>query len=197
MSSMKTYNEDLVYQVTRAKVLNKKRPLASTKDRSEVAGSGKKPWAQKGTGRARHGSIRSPLWRGGGVTFGPRKERNYKKGVTKKMANAALIMVFDRKKKEHEVKEVKDIVLEAFRTKYFFDWVGKIAGTASALVISEKDTALLARAGRNIPGVMVKGPQDVDVLDLLSRRYCIITTEASKQLLARMPARKEKKAVIA
>jgi len=185
--SERLYNADLVYQVVRAKMLNKKRPLASTKDRAEVAGSGKKPWPQKGTGRARHGSVRSPIWRGGGVTFGPRKERNYKKGVTKKMANAALSMVFQKKLQEKEIKQVDSITLEEYKTKYFSRWLKDLtkADSASTIVVSGKDTALLKRAGRNIPGVTVRGPEDIDVLDLLSHRYCIITSDASKRLMAR------------
>jgi len=186
---MLKYNPDLVYQVVRAKMLNKKRPLASTKDRSEVSGSGRKPWPQKGTGRSRHGSIRSPLWRGGGITFGPRKERNYKKGVTKKMANAALAMVFDKKRQEHEVREVESITIEQYKTKYFYRWLRTLTDEGSALVVSGKDTGLLKRASRNIPGVSVRAPQDVDAVDLLSHRYCIITSEASKRLIERMPAK--------
>ena len=82
---MTKYNSDLVHQVVRIKMLNKKRPVASTKDRSKVSGGGRKPWAQKGTGRARAGSSRSPLWRGGGITFGPDAKRNYKGDISKKM----------------------------------------------------------------------------------------------------------------
>lgn len=192
---MLKYNPDLVYQVVRAKMLNKKRPLASTKDRSEVSGSGRKPWPQKGTGRARHASIRSPLWRGGGITFGPRKGRNYKKGVTQKMANTALAMVFAKKRQENEVRDIEGIMLEEYKTKYFFRWLKALVDEESALVVSNKDVALLKRVSRNIPGVSVRTPENVDALDLLSHRYCVITSEASKRLMSRMPAKTTKKSI--
>jgi len=91
------FNADLVYQVVRTKQLNKRRRIASTKDRAQVAGGGRKPWPQKGTGRARAGSNRSPLWRGGGITFGPNASRSYAGKVTQKMGKLALAMVLQKK----------------------------------------------------------------------------------------------------
>jgi len=94
-------NPDLVHQVATSQMANRRQVIAHTKDRGEVRGGGKKPWRQKGTGRARHGSIRSPLWKGGGVTFGPTKERNFKKIIPKKMKRKALFMVLSAKAKEN------------------------------------------------------------------------------------------------
>ena len=90
-------NHDMIHQVIVAQQNNHRRVLAHTKDRSEVRGGGKKPWRQKGTGRARHGSIRSPLWKGGGVTFGPRNDRNFSKNINRKMAFGALAMIMSDK----------------------------------------------------------------------------------------------------
>ncbi|MCK4554466.1 50S ribosomal protein L4, partial [Candidatus Parcubacteria bacterium] len=86
-------NEPLVHQAMVAQMSNERQVLAHTKDRSEVRGGGRKPWKQKGTGRARAGSIRSPIWKGGGVTFGPRKDRNFSKNINKKMKQNAMLMV--------------------------------------------------------------------------------------------------------
>ena len=96
------WNPDLVHQVLAAQESNARKPLAHAKGRGEVRGGGKKPWRQKGTGRARHGSIRSPLWKGGGVTHGPTKERNFEKKINKKMRRAALFSILSRKTKEQE-----------------------------------------------------------------------------------------------
>src|SRR3989344_1315897 len=85
-----SWNADLVHQALGKILANSRRVLANTKDRAQVSGGGRNPWKQKGTGRARHGSIRSPLWKGGGVTHGPLKEKNYKKKINKKMASVAI-----------------------------------------------------------------------------------------------------------
>ena len=94
-------NSDLIYQVVLAQRGNRRQGTAQAKMRGEVRGGGRKPWRQKGTGRARHGSTRSPLWRGGGVTFGPRADKNYKKRIPKKMGRKALFMVLSAKAKEN------------------------------------------------------------------------------------------------
>ncbi|MBI3335867.1 MAG: 50S ribosomal protein L4 [Candidatus Portnoybacteria bacterium] len=176
------YNPDLVYQVVRARLLNKRRPIASTKDRSEVSGGGKKPWPQKGTGRARHGSIRSPLWRKGGVTFGPRRERSYAKVVPEKIARKALSMVLEKKREDRELIEVDDITSSEGKTKAFSFWLSQLRPNGSSLVIPHKGGALVKRAGRNIPKVKVVEPENVDIIDLLSYKYLIITKEALARL---------------
>lgn len=190
---MGTYNPDLVYQVVRAKILNKKRPIASAKDRSEVRGGGKKPWPQKGTGRARHGSIRSPLFKGGGVTFGPRKERNYRKKVSSRMADSALAMVLEKKREDKEIREVKGIEVKGYKTKYLAKWLKEIVGEGSALVVPDENVLETKRIGRNIPRVTIRDAKNIDVVDILKHKYLVITAPALKVLRERVIMKQESK----
>jgi len=113
-------NSNLVHQAVVAQTANKRQVLAHTKDRSEVRGGGKKPWRQKGTGRARHGSIRSPLWRGGGITFGPTNERNFSLKINKKAKRKALLMCLSDKAKNERIILVDNLELAEAKTKKFF-----------------------------------------------------------------------------
>ncbi len=110
-------NSDLVHQVVLAQMSNQRQVIAHTKDKSEVRGGGRKPWKQKGTGRARHGSIRSPIWKGGGVTFGPTKDRNFKKKINKKMRRKALFMVLSSKVQDKEMIVLDKLKIEKPKTK--------------------------------------------------------------------------------
>jgi len=114
-------NSDLVYQVVLSQTANRRQVLAKTKDRSEVRGGGRKPWRQKGTGRARHGSIRSPIWKGGGVTFGPTTEKVFKKIIPKKMRRKALFMVLSAKAKENLILVLDKLEIEKPKTKSMID----------------------------------------------------------------------------
>src|SRR3990167_1910561 len=111
------WNADLVHQALRVQETNRRERIAHAKDRGEVRGGGKKPWRQKGTGRARHGSIRSPLWPGGGVTHGPTKERNFSKKINKNVKKKALAAVLSRKLKEGEVIFLDALDFSAPKTK--------------------------------------------------------------------------------
>src|SRR3989344_788916 len=111
------WNADLVHQAVRVAFANQRPVLASTKDRSEVRGGGRKPWRQKGTGRARHGSTRSPLWKGGGVTFGPTNERNFKLKINKKMARKAFLTALSAKAKDNEILLFDDLKVTSSKTK--------------------------------------------------------------------------------
>lgn len=112
-------NEGLVHQAVVAQMANMRQVLAHTKDRSEVRGGGRKPWRQKGTGRARAGSIRSPIWIGGGVTFGPRKTRNFKKKINKKMSQTATMMVLSDKVNNKKFTVLDKLEISEFKTKIF------------------------------------------------------------------------------
>jgi len=179
-------NPDLVHQVVVSQMANRRKTIAHTKDRSEVSGGGRKPWRQKGTGRARHGSIRSPIWRGGGITFGPRKERVFKKRIPKKMKRKALFMVLSGKAKENllllldkleiEKLKTKEItkILENLKTK-IKDFTGK-----KCLIVLPKFDKNIILAARNIPDVEITEARNLNALDLLSFKYLIMPKEAIK-----------------
>ncbi|MDO8667620.1 MAG: 50S ribosomal protein L4 [bacterium] len=112
-------NEALVHQAVVTQMANERKVIAHTKTRSEVRGGGKKPWAQKGTGRARHGSSRSPIWKGGGVTFGPRNDRNFKMRINKKMKQGAMLMVLSDKLASDHLVVLDKFSITEFKTKFF------------------------------------------------------------------------------
>lgn len=112
-------NEILIHQAVVTQFANERQVLAHTKDRSEVRGGGKKPWKQKGTGRARAGSSRSPIWIGGGVTFGPTKDRNFSKKINKKMKQKALLMALSDRVKNNGFVVIDNLKIEEFKTKHF------------------------------------------------------------------------------
>lgn len=119
-------NSDLVHQVVLSQVANRRQITAKVKDRSEVRGGGRKPWRQKGTGRARVGSTRSPIWRGGGVTFGPTTEKVFKKRIPKKMRKKALFMVLSAKAKENLLLVLDNLKIEKPKTKSMAEILNKL-----------------------------------------------------------------------
>ncbi|MCB9798349.1 50S ribosomal protein L4 [Candidatus Nomurabacteria bacterium] len=179
-------NQTLVHQVYLALQANARQPWADTKDKSEVRGGGKKPWKQKGTGRARHGSIRSPIWKGGGVTFGPLSIRNYKQKINKKMNRKAVAICLSDK-----VQDQKFIVLENFgdsgKTKEFAALMEKLPRNGkSTIILTNENNENLFLASRNIPKVHLQRAQDVNVADLLHHQYVITTKEGIEVLENRL-----------
>lgn len=170
-------NPDLVHQVAVSQSSNRRIVRAHTKDRSEVAGGGKKPWKQKGTGRARAGSIRSPLWKGGGITFGPTNRRNFKKKINTKMKRKALLMVLSEKAKNNFVVLLEDLKMEKPKTKDMAGMLRKLpSAKGKGLIIlpaMEKNTIL---STKNIKGVQTIQAKDLNVLDMLSFKYVIMPT---------------------
>lgn len=139
------WNADLVHQVVVSMQSNARGPVAHTKDRGEVRGGGKKPWQQKGTGRARHGSSRSPIWKGGGVTHGPRKEKNYERKINQKMRQKALLVLLSRKYRDGEVTFIDTLTHEAPKAKAAKEFL-------SALNINKKkNAAFIALPSRHVP----------------------------------------------
>jgi large subunit ribosomal protein L4 len=160
---------------------NKRKTIAHTKTRAEVSGGGRKPWPQKGLGRARHGSIRSPLWRHGGIAFGPRKERVFKKKIPKKMKRKALFMVLSQKLKDGEIILVKELKIEKPKTKIFFNILKKLPlKKSSALIALPKVDRNLVLASRNIPKIKTILAKDLNCLDLLSFKYLILPVDSIK-----------------
>lgn len=180
------FNRDLVHQVVRTKMLNKRRPIASTKDRAQVAGGGKKPWPQKGTGRARAGSNRSPIWKGGGITFGPNAMRHYAGKVTKKMNKAAFSMVLAKKQEDKEVISCESIDLKEAKTKQFKTWLRSVVKEGSALVVGDENMKIIKRAGRNMADVKVVEGKNLGILDILNHKYMVITKPALIALQKRL-----------
>ena len=171
-------NEDAVHQVVNAQLASIRQGTASTKTRGEVNGGGRKPWRQKGTGRARHGSIRSPLWVGGGIIFGP-KPRSYQQKVNKKVKKLALRSILTDKLNHENILVVDDIQFEQPKTKQVVELLArlKLEGKKVIIVIPEKDANLYLSA-RNIPGVKTLLVEALNAYDLLNND-CIVMTEGA------------------
>ncbi|MCX6813298.1 MAG: 50S ribosomal protein L4 [Candidatus Azambacteria bacterium] len=177
------WNSDLVHHAVRVALANKRQVLASTKDRSEVSGGGRKPWRQKGTGRARHGSIRSPLWKGGGITFGPTKERNFKLKINKKMARKAFLTALSTKAKDSELLVLDDLKLSAPKTKEMAKIMKNFPQVkTSLLVLTGKKDENLKRAGRNLPNLRIINIDNLNILDILKYKHLIFTKDGIEYL---------------
>lgn len=193
------WNADLVHQVTVSMMSNSRQGSAHTKDRSEVQGTGKKPWQQKGTGRARHGSRRSPIWRTGGVTHGPRNDRNFDKKINKKMKVKALFTVLSEKFRNGEILFVDSITPGEIKTKdaqVTLNNLSKVEGF-DRLAGSPKRVAHIAFASsdenavksfRNISYVDTDEFRNINVVDILNHQYLVIENpvESLKVLEAKM-----------
>ncbi len=179
---------DLIHQVVIYQLANRRRILAQTKDRSEVRGGGRKPWRQKGTGRARHGSRRSPLWIGGGVTFGPTKERVFKKKINEKKKRKALLMTLSAKAKNNLIFIIDRFNLEKPKTKVMAEIIEKLKSKiknfekGSSLIILPQKEKKIILAARNLAGVAIIEAKNLNCLDLLTFKYLIISKEAVKTI---------------
>lgn len=181
-------NESLVHQAVVAQRANERQVLAHTKDRSEVRGGGKKPWKQKGTGRARAGSSRSPLWSGGGVTFGPLKNRNFSKDLNVKMKRQAMRVVLSDKVASNAFAILDDLSLTEYKTKIFAEIVENFKKNAfsaektSVLLIEALPDGKVKNSARNLPGVKLLGTDNLNLVDLLKYKHVVITNRAVKAL---------------
>ena len=184
------WNADLLHEVILVMQGNARAGTAHTKTRGEVRGGGKKPWKQKGTGRARHGSRRSPIWRGGGITFGPRSEKNYGRKLNRNARAKALAVAFSQKLRDNELILLDTFALGAPRAKEAKTILGALAGIEGkgTLATKRKNAALIVLAGRdevaeksfqNFGNVLVVAAKDVNPLELLTFKYVIVAEPAT------------------
>jgi large subunit ribosomal protein L4 len=177
------WNPVLVKQALLAQLANRRQPWAHVKTRGEVRGGGRKPWRQKGTGRARHGSIRSPLWVGGGKAHGPRKEKDYSQKINKKMKRLAIFSVLSKKFRDGEVKIMKDLGLAAPKTKLVAENLKSLFGLkrlkkADTLFIPSLENRSIYRASRNLVKAKALSPESLNVYDLLNYKRILIDEKA-------------------
>jgi len=179
------WRADLVHQVVESMRSNKRAGTADTKGRGEVRGGGKKPWKQKGTGRARHGSSRSPIWVGGGVTHGPLAEKNYKRKISKKMRAQALFSVLSKKMQDGEIVFIDSLAMDKMNTKVGVSVVANLAKASGfkTLTSSKKPRALTAlfarnenteKSLRNIPSLEIVFLKNLNPYEVLNHKYLLI-----------------------
>ena len=159
-------NRDVIYEVVRMQMAAKRQGTHDTKERGEISGGGKKPWRQKGTGRARVGTTRSPLWRGGGTVFGP-TPRDYSFTVPKKVRRLALISALSMKVKEEKLLVLKDFPLAEAKTKKFKEVLDRFGLNKKTLVVIDEANGILEKSSRNLPNVKMMRCEGINVYDLL------------------------------
>jgi len=175
-------NDALLHQVYVSQYANRRKVVAHTKDRAERAGSGIKPWRQKGTGRARVGSVRTPVWRKGGVTFGPSKDRNFKKDVPKKMGQKALAVALSGKARDLEIFFVDSLAIKEAKTKLMNEAIKNLKIKGSILVGFSEKEAVAKRASRNLAKASNIDAKNLNVFDVLNHKNLILSEEGVKVL---------------
>lgn len=173
-------NEAVVYDVVKMQMAARRSGTSSTKGRSDVRGGGKKPWRQKGTGRARVGSTRSPIWRGGGIVFGP-QPRDYSFSVPKKVRKKALISVLSMKLKEDKMLILKDFPMEKISTKAFKTVVDRFCLKKSLFVLDNNDEALF-KSSRNMKNVKMVRSEGINVYDILNCEHIVLLEPSVKKI---------------
>ncbi len=195
-----SWNADLVHQVMLAMRSNERDPIAHTKTRGEVRGGGKKPWQQKGTGRARHGSTRSPIWVGGGVAHGPRNDKNYSRKINKKARTHALYTILSKKFRDGEIlfidslsfaaPKAKDakVVLGALSKVKGFEKLATKPKNAALIALDKKESSVVKSFG-NFGNVQIEDLRTINPLSALNHKYIVITNPAES--LAALEARRQ------
>ena len=174
-------NEAVLHAATRAYLMNQRQGTQSTLTRTEVSGGGKKPWRQKGTGRARQGSTRSPQWTHGGIAFGP-KPRSYRTGMNKKTKRVALYSALSAKLAAGNLIVVDNITTETYSTKTMVNMLNAIGATKKALVVLPEVDAKVIKSCDNIEGVVTALYNTINVYDILNADKFVVTEAAVKML---------------
>lgn len=172
-------SESAVYEVVKNHLANRRQGTQSAKTRAEVRGGGRKPWRQKGTGRARQGSTRAPQWIGGGVVFAP-KPRDYSYSINKKVKRLALKSVLTAKVNEGNLIVLDALEMSTPKTKDFIAMLSAINAGKKALVVTAENSPMVVKSGRNIPGVDITFVNTLNVYDIMRHDSLIITKEAVK-----------------
>jgi len=174
-------NEALLHQAVTMQLAGMRQGTVATKTRAMVSGGGRKPWRQKGTGRARHGSSRSPIWTKGGITFGP-QPRDYKYNLPKKARRVAIKSALSAKVRDGEVLIVEGLHFDAPKTKEMAALLGKMNVNRSAIVVLAEEDANAKKSARNIPGIAPMIPADLNVYDVLRHKNLVLTADAAKMV---------------
>ena len=174
-------NDYAVHAVVKAYLANQRQGTQSTLTRSEVSGGGRKPWRQKGTGRARQGSIRSPQWTHGGIALGP-KPRTYKMSVNKKVKRAAMLSALSAKVASGELIVVDNIALDAYKTKAMVEFLKAVKAEGKTVIVLDKVDDVVIGSAANIPAVMTAQYNTVNVYDLVNYSNLVITKEAVQKI---------------
>lgn len=169
--------EHLLYEVSQMLLNNRRRGTASTKNRGEVRGGGRKPWRQKGTGRARHGSIRSPIWVGGGIVFGP-KPRDYRYSLPKKVRRMALRSALSSKLQRKELTVLEGLKMSEPKTRDMVRLLNNLNAKGKVLLVTAEPDLNIFKSGRNLPGLTTALARQINVLDVLDCDRVIMTKDA-------------------
>ena len=173
-------NEAIIYDVVKMQLASRRSGTASTKTRSDVSGGGKKPWRQKGTGRARAGTTRSPIWRGGGIVFGPHP-RDYSYNIPKKVRKKAIISALSMKFKDNKMLILKDFPMEKISTR-IFKGIFDLFSLKKALFILDDNNAVLLKSSRNIKNVKMIRSEGINVYDILNHEHLILLEPSVKKI---------------
>jgi len=173
-------NEATIHDVVKMQLASRRSGTHATKGRSDVSGGGKKPWRQKGTGRARSGTSRSPIWRGGGIVFGP-QPRDYSYSVPKKVRKKALISVLSMKVKEEKMTVLQNFPMETISTKAFKKVVD-LFGLKKTLFVIDQDNAVLMKSSRNLRNVKMIRSEGLNVYDVLNYEHLVLLEPSIKKI---------------